>query len=373
MNGADLRDPTLWKDDANATPPVQWEFLAADERWWWTNAAAGLIHFLGDDSVLSSDDVVCYWEVTEPSDSPANMFPLSVIVGDMPAQDIPNEVGSGSFAVPRGTEINSITVQSALDASPYGAVVALNFTGGGCPYNCDCTEENDNLTLAEYRSKLLVRAGFAAVASNPPPGTAALFNAFLQDAQDVLYRKYPALETRRFFHWPLQVGQRFYGLRDDTKEGCPVNLEPYKNIEGAWLIDLNGQWLPVAEGIPPEFYTTVNQPGLPFRYEIRQCIEIFPGPPADGYTLIIKGHFGKRAFTAEDDKPTMNGELVYLFALANALDYYGKPSARTIMGQAEDLLGQLVAGTHGSRRYVPGTRPIGPAVMPALAPGWPNI
>ncbi len=67
----------------------------------------------------------------------------------------------------------------------------------------------------------------------------------------------------------------------------------------------------------------------------------------------------------------MNGELVYLFALANALDYYGKPNAKTIMGQAETMLGQLVAGTHGSRKYVPGTRPLPPAIMPIYAP-WPG-
>jgi hypothetical protein len=116
--------------------------------------------------------------------------------------------------------------------------------------------------------------------------------------------------------------------------------------------------------IPPTFYTTVSQPGLAVRYEIRQCIEIFPAPRAAGYQLVIKGHFGKRAFLAEDSKPTMNGELVYMFALANALEYYGKPSAASIAQQAVDLLGQLVAGTHGSRRYVPGTRDLPPAVMP---------
>ena len=323
-------------------------------------------------------------------------------------------------------------------------------------FNCECVDDNDNLTLAQYRVKMLQRAGFAAVASNPPPGTAALFNTFLQDAQDVLYRKYPALRTRRFFRWSLIQGERFYGLRendenwateeaaisiatpavvtfdggvapaDDTQvffttdgelptgltpytryyvvnsagatcelsltlggdsidtsgtqsgthtanlqpaASCVFNFEPYKEIEGAWLIDLNGQWLPLAFGIPPTFYTTVEQPALPQRIEIRQCIEIYPAPQADGYQLYIKGHFGKAAFTADGDKPTMNGELVYLWALANALDYYGKPSAKSIAAQAQDVLGQLVAGTHTGKRYIPGTRPLAPALMPIYVPG----
>ncbi len=265
-----------------------------------------------------------------------------------------------------------VIATSEDDNVPF-ALTVFAFTGDVlCErVNCECDEENDNLTLAGYRSKLLIRTGFAAVASNPPPGTAALFNSFLQDAQDFLYKKYPALNTRRFFKWGLLEGERFYGLREDDKDGCEVNLDPYKNIEGAWLIDLNGQWLPMTCGIPPSFYTTMCNPAIPFRYEIRQCIEIFPAPPADGYTLAIKGHFGKRPFTAEDDKPTIDGNLVYLWALANALDYYGKPAAAGIATQANDYLGQLVAGTHTGKRYIPGTRPANPAIMPVYAP-WPG-
>ncbi len=236
-------------------------------------------------------------------------------------------------------------------------------------FNCTPFPDNDNLTLAEYRRKMLIRAGFATIADNPPPGTVALFNSFLEDAQNFLYRTYPALETRWIFRWELEEGVRFYGLRsnDDTNLGC-VRLDAYKNIEGAWLIDLNGAWLPLVSGIPPYFYTTVNQPGLPVRYEIRQCIEIFPAPPADGYYLAIKGHFGKQPFTEDTDKPTIDGELVYLWALANALAYYGKSSADSVAEQAKVYLGQLVAGTHGSKRYVPGTRPLPPAIQPIFLP-----
>jgi hypothetical protein len=323
-------------------------------------------------------------------------------------------------------------------------------------FNCECVDDNDNLTLAQYRTKMLQRAGFAALGATLPPGVSALFTTFLQDAQDVLYRKYPALRTRRFFRWSLIQGERYYGLRENdenwepeeatitiatpgvvtfasgaapangqqvffttdgalptgltayeryyvinsaadtaqlsltaagaaidttgTQSGthmahvqpaasCVFNFEPYKEIEGAWLVDLNGQWLPMACGIPPSFYTTVNQPALPQRYEIRQCIEIFPAPQVDGYEFWIKGHFGKAAFSENDDKPTMNGELVYLWALANALDYYGKPSAKGVAEQAQDVLGQLIAGTHTGKRYIPGTRPLAPALMPIYVPG----
>ncbi len=322
-------------------------------------------------------------------------------------------------------------------------------------FNCECSDTNDNLTLAEYRTKMLQRAGFASIAANPPASTSALFTTFLQDAQDFLYLKYPALRTRRFFRWSLQQGERFYGMRlndenwaaeeatitvatpgvvtyssgaapangqqvffttdgalptgleayvrhyvvnqsgatselslteggasidtSGTQSGthtanvepaaaCVFNLEPYKNIEGAWLVDLNNAWLPMVEGIPPTFYTTVVQPTLPSRFEIRQCIEVFPAPNVDGYYLYIKGHFGKAAFSADADKPTIDGTLVYLWALANALDYYGKPAAQGVASQAREHLGSLVAGTHGAKRYVPGVRPLPPAVMPIYTP-----
>jgi hypothetical protein len=59
---------------------------------------------------------------------------------------------------------------------------------------------------------------------------------------------------------------------------------------------------------------------------------------------------------------------VYLWALANALDYYGKPAAKGVATQAREYLGELVAGTHLSKRYVPGTKEMPPAIMPIYAP-----
>ncbi len=331
--------------------------------------------------------------------------------------------------------------------------------GDGSGINCECDDPEPQKSLAALRRDLLIRAGFAAVASNPPPGTAELFDAFLRDAQVFLYRKYPALRTRRYFRWTMEEGIRYYGLREndegDTRaevtitvaspgvvnwpgtppavgrrvsfvpapdgflpfplepgtqyyvvevgsgttqialipggtpinvtgagsgvitafggpdSSCIFNMDPYKNIEGAWLVDLNGQWIPLICGIPAVLYTTVGNEALPQRYEIRQCIEVFPAPPADGYQLMIKGHFGLRPFELDSDRLTIDGHLVYLWALANALDYYGKPSAAGIATQAKDYLGELAAGTHTGKRYVPGARQLPPAIMPVYAP-WPG-
>jgi hypothetical protein len=242
-----------------------------------------------------------------------------------------------------------------------------------CEMNCDCEDANDNLTLAEYREQMLVLTGFASIVANPPPGVELLFNTFLQNAQKFIYRKYPALRTRRFFRWSMAEGVRYYGMRDNDEcsgagDACVFNMEPYKNIEGAWVEDVNGTWLPLTCGIPGTFYTTVSQNGLPVRYEIRQCIEVFPGPNSDDYKLWIKGHFGLQTFAADTDKPTIDGQLVFMWALADALAYYGKPGAVQARSDAREYLGELVAGTHTGRRYVPGTQPMPPAIMPVLLP-----
>jgi hypothetical protein len=396
--------------------------------------------------------------------------------------------------VPTGGEISDIVVRLTsrsgvgstqaigfgenLNAEPFGLLGFIfrssGAGSGGAPgaggsatvFNCECDCGPANKTLAAYRRDLLIRCGFAAIANNPPPGTTELMDAFLRDAQEFLYKKYPALHTKRFFRWTMEEGKRFYGIleNDDSTQpripvdfsvgvgnvvqvawngydappnnrgiffttpesdvplalpygmlpntlyysvggasgssnlaltpgGTPItvqlgsdtsgvshgyaeirqaifDLAPYADIEGAWLVDLNGSWLPMTCGIPPTFYTTVSQPGLPVRYEIRSCIEVFPAPAA-AYSLYIKGHFGLRPFELDSDKPTIDGHLVYLWALANALDYYGKPSAAGIATQAQDYLGQLVAGTHTGKRYVPGMRPLPPAIIPIFAP-WPG-
>src|SRR5690606_28336344 len=91
-------------------------------------------------------------------------------------------------------------------------------------------------------------------------------------------------------------------------------------------------------------------------------------PNNSDYKLWIKGHFGLRRFTEATDKPTIDGHLVYLWALSEALEYYGKPAFQSVRMEAREHLGSLTAGTHGSKRYIPGTRPLPPAVMPVLAP-----
>lgn len=220
-------------------------------------------------------------------------------------------------------------------------------------YNCNCDDGfYDSETLSELRSAVLIRLGYAAQVNNPPPGMAALINSFLQRGQAFLYRRYRALQTERIFTWPLVEGERFYGLRDNDNDGCTKRLDSYK-ITSGWVEDLNGVWLPLRRGIDPAFYTAVDFQGIPSHYEIRQCIEVFPAPSA-AYTLHVKGHFGLGRFTEDSDTATVDSELLFLWALANAKNHYRQPDAADVATQAQTYLREIVAGSNGDRRHIPG-------------------
>lgn len=233
-------------------------------------------------------------------------------------------------------------------------------------FNCACDDTHDARSLADLRADLMRRLGFATQVNNPPPGMTELLNAFLRDAQAQLYRRYQALRTERFYSWVMTPGVRFYDLAGNDDPECQKRLDPYK-VSWVGVQDANRTWLPLAEGIPPVYYTTARQPGIPARYEIRQCIEVFPAPDRS-YTLRIKGHFGLEPFVADGDLTTLDPDAVFLFALGNAKAHYSQPDAPAIMNQALALVGGLVSGSHHTARYVPGTRREPPEPKPIFLP-----
>lgn len=237
--------------------------------------------------------------------------------------------------------------------------------------NCECTDAIGEAypTLAALRRRMMVRLGFAVQADNPPPGMTDLLNDFLQSAQTQLMEKHKELRSERFYTWDVAAGDRLFDI-DDNVEDCDKKLDPLKltwvGIEDATGTD-DGTWLPLTKGIKPEYYTTITSWGMPACYEIRQCIEIFP--PADrAMRLRIKGQFIQGAFAADGDKTSINGELVFLWALSDAKAHYGKPDASNIRAAAVSRLGDLKAGRHGTARYVPGTTTLPNVATPIFLP-----
>lgn len=239
-------------------------------------------------------------------------------------------------------------------------------------FNCDCVDDNDNETLLTLRTRMMRRLGYSAQAANPPPGMAELLDDFLRDAQEELYLKNPVLRTERLYRWTMVPGISYYGIRDNDSEtdftdvtcGKHLNSQSYR-ISWVGLEDLNAMWRPMSCGINPSFYTTAAQEGIPQLYEIRSCIEVFPVPNA-AYKLWIKGQMGIDPFVANTDKTTINSDLVFSWALAMAKMHYGQKDAKFSDDSARETLRDTIAGMHLTRRYVPNTYKLPPAVEPVM-------
>lgn len=226
--------------------------------------------------------------------------------------------------------------------------------------NCDLVDTSPARTLAELRTAVLRRLGYSAMAANPPPGMAELLDSFLDSANRLAFRTYNALRIERFFTWTMVPDQRFYGIDDNDNDGSAPALaqilDPQK-VTWVGIEDLTGTVYPLHAGIPPEVYTRgASTTGWPQRYEIRNCIEVFPAPQ-EAYLLHIKGRYGILPFAGDTDKPSVDDEVVFMLALAAAKRHYGQPDASDYFQQALTHIGSLVAGAHQTRRYVPGTAP----------------
>lgn len=186
-----------------------------------------------------------------------------------------------------------------------------------------------------------------------PPNARMLATSYLKSAHRQIYYRYDALRTERWFSWPLTADVALYDLPDNA-EVCTKQLNPMK-VRWVGVQDYDGGWRELVAGIPPRVHGH-DQTGRPERYEIRQCIEVWPAPEATEGTLVIKGHYLPEAFTADGDVPTVDDELVFLMAVANTKGHFKHPDAQSYIAQMETHLRKLVAGTHTTKRYVPGER-----------------
>lgn len=253
--------------------------------------------------------------------------------------------------------------------SDFNTTEAITFLGTSVQsdtidFNCSCETESGFQTLAELRRRMMVRLGYAASADNPPPGMNDLLTEFLVSAQRDLYAQYNALRTGQFFLWRLSAeAGRFYGItaNGDGDEVCLKGLGEIDLYKITWvgIEDSDGVWYDLIRGIDPAMYTRLNSAGgssgRPTHFEIRSCIEIFPKPDAN-YNLWIKGHFGLESFEEDDDRTTIDSELVFLLALGNAKGHYKQADANSVLKSADRRIQNLVAFAHQTARYVPRPR-----------------
>lgn len=408
----DITDPNAWEDQNNNIPPLQFSNIPAnvnfpqngDGRYWFNASAAapgpnGPIHFVGDPKALF-DTAVLQWSIVQAATDGSSLV-LSYSTDGATYTNVTigprlqlKSIQNGDILVP----LQGPTSQLYVEVSATGGVanpaapqwqVALAITRNvseglawdspnpfnPISYNGTIT---DNFgvptdTLANLQSRIMVRLGFANQAANPPPGMAALVQDFLISGQKFLYKRYLQLHTKRKFRWKVNPGQRFYSLGDadqdilasnDLGANLPV-IDPQKRIEWAGIQDTRNVWYPLIQGIPPQLYTMITKPWRPARYEIRSCIEVYPMPDQT-YFLWFAAHFGLLPFAAPTDSTTIDSELLFLHALANAKAHYGQPDANNVEAQANAYRLELVSNTHQTAHYIPGTIAVPPAVRPTL-------
>lgn len=408
----DLLNPFNWQDQSGNVPPVQFNNIDplvnfpnnGDGRFWWSvsasTAGAGVITFIGNPAYLQGS-VSLTWQITDgASDSSVPQLQYSTNGGatfttanlsdtlqmgliqialagatGLQFQVVP----FGGVPIADGTTWNvaiSITRQDQPPVASWQAIGSGSNTeaNGLDPYNYN-PQVNDPLpydNLQTLQQRMIVALGFSAQSANPPPGLLGFVTEKLQAAQNFLYRKHATLQLRHFFRYKLIPGQRFYSIYDNDEDvNANINatgfmLDPFKPIEWAGAQDVRNVWYPLYQGINPSLYTMLTKPWRPARFDIRQtAIEVWPVPDQT-YWVWLKGHAGMTRFTQGTDIPNIDSELVFMFALGTAKAHYQQPDAGSVLAQAKDYLGELVAGGHGVRRYIPNALPTPPAIRPTL-------
>lgn len=226
-------------------------------------------------------------------------------------------------------------------------------------YNCACDDDLPTATLGDLQRRVLVHLGMAAMPT-PLPGMAELVNSFLTNGQEFLYRKYHCFRTVRWYSWAMVQGQRFYDFAANM-ETCAKKLDARKML---WVGISKGDmvWTQLQEGINPLMYSSKIL-AIPQYFEVRQCIEVWPAPSDNTWTLRIKGDFGLLPFSQSTDVTTIDAEALFMYAVAMAKAHYRQPDAPNWENRWREYLGELIAGQHPTKRTWPG-RVVRPNMVP---------
>jgi hypothetical protein len=374
-----FRDGGNWESALAVTPPP---FFVEDVGFLFATDGAGVgdtsITFIGDFTLLPGQYVATL-HVQDNPQSESLYIAIDYSVGVTPFQTllpVGNVLGvyEQPFTLPTGVTAFSVSVlayngvtyvtptylNSTLQVQPQGKNGQILVNGGSSDYtrflcydapvdyNTGLFSDPTTKTLGQLKLDLLARLGYSA--QGYPPGMEALLTSFLQDAQEQAYWRYPVLHTEKWFPWQTQVGQRFYDVPID----CTKYLN-FRRVTAAFLQD-DDAWFPLVAGINPLLFNqTMNS--LPQYYELREALELWPAPDKATYIIWLKGHIGLMPLEADDDRTTIDSRVVFLAALANAKAHYGQPDAGRYDREVEILIGRMAAGTHYTKRYIPGEKP----------------
>lgn len=353
-----LLDPTKLANAAAVSPPPEMATgsiivnAAVDslfEITWAPSPAANT----GASDILAGSGTITH-------DEPVALY-LNIVVAGQVVQAIEVQPG-GSGLLYFGAECGGAAAVSLVLADAADSVVpvqvgllTLNLApSAGVSLNCVCSDPGGRSyrTLKQLRDAIMRRLGWGNQLANPPPGSVDMINSFLYEAQYSLYMRFDSLRGERYFTWQLLAGVGLYGLNANL-ETCAKVLNPDK-IHWVGVVRPGNLWTTLVAGIPELLNSYPNTSGYPVRYELRQCLQVWPVPTADAGQLVIKGIFDLLPFAADTDVCTVDDSMVFALALADAKAHYRQPDADRYIGRAEAILNALVAGTHTTRRYIPG-------------------
>lgn len=192
-------------------------------------------------------------------------------------------------------------------------------------------------TLGDLRGELLARLGMGAMGASGG-ANGALMNSFLRSAQAQLYTMADWSHLKGFKEIATGVGQNAY----DYPAPCARDQRVLK-VE----THVAGQVVELREGITPSMWSTMETRSQPARYERLEQLLIYPKPD-QAYTLRVWYIRDLGRFTQDNDRATLDDDLILLHALANAKAHYRQPDAQIYQGQLDTQLARIRGRSFGS-------------------------
>lgn len=199
-------------------------------------------------------------------------------------------------------------------------------------------------TLGELRTELLARLGMGAMGASGGANL-TLIDSFLRNGQAQLYRLQDWKHLIDYQDKTLGEEQNLLDYPDSgvmsgraaSRDKRILRVERY----------FGGEWKKLDEGISTSDWNEMDTLSYPMKYERYGQLLIYP-KANQTYTVRLWFVGDLDPLVAEDDACTLDDEMVFLHALANAKAHYRQPDAKEYQGQLNTLLASLRGQSFGS-------------------------
>lgn len=201
-------------------------------------------------------------------------------------------------------------------------------------------------TLGELRSLLQQRLGFQSTGAASGINASTIDN-FLFNAQVQIYWHTDWKKLTFYADKTVGNGQTLIDY-PTTVTGAPADANPERILKIAVLV--NSIYQPVVEGISSDHYSYSDRKYYPQRYERYGQIELWPQADQT-YSVRIWYIRELGRFSQDNDRTTIDDDLVFLHALANAKAHYRQPDAEIYAGQLATLMGNIKTKQFGNKTF----------------------